>query len=433
MKIGYLIPEFPGQTHAFFMRERAELSRRGVASAMYSTRPPANGAATHEWAAQAAAETTYLTPMSVKTLWSAVCQLMRCGPVSWLRCLLLVLAAKELSIKDRLRLLAMVPVAAAFSADVRNSGVDHVHIHSCANAAWIGVFANKLTGIPYSLTLHGPLHDYGPNQILKWRSAAFVIIITKELLRQARNTLPHDQLPELLLAPMGVDVDAFQRRRPYTPATRNSTVKLVSCGRINVCKGHDDLIRAVHLLRQQGINAELTICGASDGRQQDYLQLLKSLIEQFQLQDSVRLMGSVSEHVVRSELEAAHIFCLASHKEPLGVATMEAMAMQVPAIVTESEGVTEMIQTDVDGILVQPHSAEQFVARICNLIDAPEDARQLGKNGRQTIAARFHSGVSAETIIQGVLGKKQNIDEADSQQLTAIPLQRQDTVTELSK
>jgi hypothetical protein len=63
MKAGYLIPEFPGQTHAFFMRERAELENRGVDSALYSTRPPANGAAAHEWAAAAAAETTYLTPI----------------------------------------------------------------------------------------------------------------------------------------------------------------------------------------------------------------------------------------------------------------------------------------------------------------------------------------------------------------------------------
>ena len=28
-RIGYLIPEFPGQTHAFFMREREELEKLG--------------------------------------------------------------------------------------------------------------------------------------------------------------------------------------------------------------------------------------------------------------------------------------------------------------------------------------------------------------------------------------------------------------------
>lgn len=413
MKIGYLIPEFPGQTHAFFMRERAELSKRGVASDLYSTRRPSNGVAAHEWAAEAAAQTTYLTPLSVRSLWSAFCQLVRSGPFRWVRCLLLIVAAKELSVKDRLQLLAMVPVAAAFTADARKNGVQHVHIHSCANAAWIGVFANKLTGLPYSLTLHGPLHDYGPNQILKWRSAAFVIIITKELLAHVRATLPEDQLPRLLLAPMGVDVEAFRRQRPYQPAAPKSKVRLVSCGRINVCKGHDDLIRAVHLLQERGIDAELRICGASDGRQQDYLNQLHSLIEQYDLHGSIHLMGSVSEQVVRNALEAAHMFCLASHKEPLGVATMEAMAMQVPAIVTESEGVTEMIQTDIDGILVQPHSPEEFVARICGLLDRPEEARMLGERGRRTIIDRFHSGVSAEAIIRGVRRHDESINESD--------------------
>lgn len=410
MRIGYLIPEFPGQTHAFFMRERGELHKRGFNAALYSTRPPANGAAAHEWSAAAAAETNYLTPMSIRQIFTAMVQLLKSGPISWLRCLLVVAAAKELTLKDRCKLLAMIPVAAAFCHHAQRDGVQHLHIHSCANAAWIGVFANKLTGLSYSLTLHGPLCDYGPNQILKWRFAKFVIIITKELLAQVQNALPAEQLPPLLLAPMGVDVEKFQRTRPYVAPCSDAEVRLISCGRINVCKGHDDLIRAVHFLRQRGVDARLNICGASDGRSQAYAELLKSLIEEFKLQDYVKLLGSVSEEVVREELQAAHVFCLASHKEPLGVATMEAMAMELPAIVTESEGVTEMIASGTDGILVRPRSPHDFVDRICDLLDDPAEAVRLGECGRRTVETRFHSGVSAEAIINGIHGTVPTID-----------------------
>ncbi len=404
MKIAYLIPEFPGQTHAFFMRERDELTKRGVKASLYSTRPPENGAAAHEWAAAAAAETNYLTPLTPQHLLRGLGQLLKSGPVAWLQCLLIVMAAKDITLKQRCQLLAMIPVAAAFAAHAKRDGVLHLHIHSCANAAWIGVFASKLTGLKYSLTLHGPLVDYGPNQILKWRSAAFVIIITKELLAQVRNTLPADQLPPLLLAPMGVDVSSFQRTESYEPPSANSELRLVSCGRINVCKGHDDLIRVVHALRKRGIDAKLHICGASDGRKQAYLDLIQSLIDEFNLQDHVKLLGSVSEEVVRDELQSAHVFCLASHKEPLGVATMEAMSMEIPVIVTRSEGVTEMVESTVDGLLVQPHSPGEFVDRICELLDDPTEARRLGMAGRQTIVERFHSGVSAEAIIRGIEG-----------------------------
>ena len=134
MKIAYLIPEFPGQTHAFFMRERDELRNRGAEASLYSTRPPANGAAAHEWAAEAAAETNYLTPMSVRQLGRAFVQLLKSGPAVWFRCLLIVILAKDVSFIHRCRLLAMIPVAAAFAAHAKQNGVEHVHIHSCANA-----------------------------------------------------------------------------------------------------------------------------------------------------------------------------------------------------------------------------------------------------------------------------------------------------------
>lgn len=419
MKIGYLIPEFPGQTHAFFMRERDELQKCGVAAALYSTRPPANGAAAHAWAATAAAETNYLTPMSAGQIFAGLVQLLTSGPLSWLRCLLIVIAARDISAKERCKLLAMIPVAAALSRHAKKNNVQHLHIHSCANAAWIGVFANKITGLEYSLTLHGPLQDYGPNQILKWRSAKFVIVITRELLAQAHNTIPKDQLPPLLLAPMGVDVQAFRRSRPYSAPRRDSTLRLVSCGRINACKGHDDLIRAVNSLQQKGIDAQLHICGASDGRKKAYVDMIHSLIDEYHLHDSVKLLGSVSEEVVREELESAHIFCLASHREPLGVATMEAMAMELPAIVTESAGVTEMIQSSVDGILVQPHAPHEFVDRICELLNDPDRAKRLGKEGRRTVEQRFHSGVSAAAIINGIQSADTQCDQSQIKRVSS--------------
>lgn len=402
MKIGYLIPEFPGQTHAFFMRERAQLAKRDVTALLYSTRPPANGMATHEWAESAASETTYLTPLKPRQLADAAKQLLRSGPLAWVRCLMLILQANDVSFVQRLKLMAMIPVAAAFAADANRKQWRHVHIHSCANAAWLGVFANRLAGIEYSLTLHGPLKDYGPNQHLKWKFAAFVIIITQDLLREATTELPAHCLPTLYLAPMGVDVDRFQRDSAYCAGDRDSTVRLVSCGRINRCKGHHDLIEAVRQLRQQGVDAKLRICGTTDSRNRDYLEQLESMIADNDLAEHVQLLGSVSEEAVRDELQEAQAFCLASVKEPLGVATMEAMAMEIPAIVTRSPGVSEMIREGVDGVLVEPGSPEAFVEQICELLDSPQTAIELGRNGRQTIVDRFSSSVSALRIMEGL-------------------------------
>ena len=69
--IGYLIPEFPGQTHIFFWREIQELRQLGVQPDLVSTRPPDQRIQSHEWSRQAVAQTTYLFPPTVGACWEA--------------------------------------------------------------------------------------------------------------------------------------------------------------------------------------------------------------------------------------------------------------------------------------------------------------------------------------------------------------------------
>jgi colanic acid/amylovoran biosynthesis glycosyltransferase len=402
-RIGYLIPEFPGQTHAFFVREREELERRGIDTVLYSTRPPQNGIATHHWATAARKETTYLMPRGLIDAMHTAWSMMRTAPKAWFRCLKLAFTAEDVTLTGRLRILSLIPAAFRLAACARKDGWTHIHIHSCANAAWLGVFLRQFSDLTYSLTLHGPLQDYGPNQTLKWKFSSFCVVITEDLADQVRKTIAPDCRPLILKAPMGVDPSAFVRSTAYQPPLPGEVVRLVSCGRIHPCKGHDDLIRAVDLLQQRGIRVELTICGAPDGRRPKYPDELNSLIAERSLQAAVRLAGSVSEEQVRAELQRSHAFCLASHSEPLGVATMEAMAMEMPVVVTSSPGVREMITSGVNGILVPPLSPEAIADAICALCAAPDDMRRLAANSRLTIEQRFHSGISAAVIRSGLL------------------------------
>jgi hypothetical protein len=61
MKIGYLIPEFPGQTHIWMWREICHMREWGTQIQMFSTkRPSPESQARHAFASSAAAETFYL-------------------------------------------------------------------------------------------------------------------------------------------------------------------------------------------------------------------------------------------------------------------------------------------------------------------------------------------------------------------------------------
>lgn len=154
MTIGYLVPEFPGQTHAFFWRELTAMEEAGQTVCLYSTRHPAPGTCPHTFAPQATARTTYLfPPRAVDTL-----ELLRpSGRTA--RAAAYVAGLRQTSPAGRARILGLLPSAARLVADARARSVSHIHIHSCANAAHLGALANILGDLPYSLTLHGDLPE----------------------------------------------------------------------------------------------------------------------------------------------------------------------------------------------------------------------------------------------------------------------------------
>ena len=119
---------------------------------------------------------------------------------------------------------------ALLSRLARKRGWSHVHVHSCAESANIALFAHRLSGLPYSMTLHGPLSDYGKNQKQKWRHASFAIVITKKLLAEV-NEQVGESLPEVVeIAPMGVELHKFNRSTPYQPFPASDGAEIVAVG-----------------------------------------------------------------------------------------------------------------------------------------------------------------------------------------------------------
>jgi colanic acid/amylovoran biosynthesis glycosyltransferase len=397
-RIGYLIPEFPGQTHIFFWRELQALMELGLDTDVVSTHRPPKQISSHQWAAEAEQKTFYLMPFSGSDLVHALLEVFKAGLVAWLKCLDVIANAKDVSLWQKLRLLAMVPIAGKLVWLAKQRGWSHIHVHSCANAANVALLAALISELSYSLTLHGPLADYGENQQQKWSFAKFCIVITQKLYEEVKYQLAGYIPSSLLIAPMGVDTTVFNRQTPYQSWVEGRPCQIFSCGRLNPCKGHANLIQAVAILKQQGVNIQLEIAGEDEQGGRGYRKELENLIQQLDLSSAVHLLGAVSETTVKDGLENAHVFVLASLSEPLGVAFMEAMAMGTPIVGTSAGGVKELVEDGVDGILVEPGNVQDLATAISKVIKNPELATQLSQRSRHKISTKFHHRRSAEVL-----------------------------------
>jgi colanic acid/amylovoran biosynthesis glycosyltransferase len=211
-RIGYLVPEFPGQTHTWIWRDRRALEELGIEADLVSTRRPK--LVIHDWAEKAQELTHYLVPLSPHDIGEALAALLKAGPKAVARCLLVPLEVKGVSIKQRLRLAALVVVAGRFAALARERGWSQFHVLSAGDAAHVAAFASFLTGIDYSLTLLAPMDGYGPNQKEKWQHASFALVMSEKLRAEVEEQLGDDAPDRIAIAPMGVDLDHAKRTAP---------------------------------------------------------------------------------------------------------------------------------------------------------------------------------------------------------------------------
>lgn len=394
-KIGILIPQFPGQTHIFFWREILELQKMGMNVTLFSTRPPPPRLISHAWSEEAIARTIYLVDKNPFNAASALTRLPLGHLVGDLR-----REPREFA-KD---VLMSMPAARRLAIACQALGITHVHAHSARRAATICALAKLAYGLDYSLTLHGPLSDYGPGQGFKWRHARFGTVITEKLRGALKEAVGSDLPETVFLQPMGVDTEDFDRPSAYVPPARGTTLRVFSCARLNIVKGHQDLMDAVKLLNDRGLDVRLEIAGEDDEGGSGFRGELEAKISELGLEHKIALLGAISGEAVHAKLLEAGIFVLASWHEPLGVAYMEAMSCGVPTIGTDSGGVPELIRHEKDGLLVPPKSPAALADAIASLARDPEELARLSRAGRARIEAGFSAREGAITLVKGLRG-----------------------------
>jgi len=393
LRIGYIVPQFPGQTHIFFWREIQALEAMGHSVHVFSTTEPPEGLIAHDWSQAAIASTAYLGKISPFHSAMGLARMLPKGlPGDVLR--------EGLSHgKD-----ALITLGAAhmLKAHAKRLGLDHIHAHSCARSALIANYCHRMGGPRYSVTLHGPLSDYGPGQRVKWRGASFATIITHKILHEIQEQLAGDLPERLLVRPMGVDTEIMRRDTPYQPPEAGRPLQIFCCGRLNIVKGHQDLMTATRQLLDQGVDLRVEIAGEDDDGGTGFRGELEEQIKKLRLQDHVKLLGAIDAGAVRQKLQNAHLFVLASWHEPLGVAYMEAMSMGVPTIGTDSGGVRELIQDGSTGYLVEPKNPGMLARTVRALASDPDALTRLSNAGRSHIEAHFRASLGAETLVHEI-------------------------------
>jgi glycosyltransferase involved in cell wall biosynthesis len=169
-------------------------------------------------------------------------------------------------------------------------------------------------------------------------------------------------------------------------------------------KGQETAVRALELVRSQGVDAHLLLVGSakflSAAARHDnaaYIEHLRSRIEAAGLSERVSWLGERED--VPELMRALDVLLMPSTEEPFGRAAAEAMAMEVPVLATNVGGPAEIVRDGVDGHLLPPGDPEAWGRALAQLAASPQTRAEMGRAGGERAREQFSLERHVKTVM----------------------------------
>jgi colanic acid/amylovoran biosynthesis glycosyltransferase len=393
LRIGYLVSKYPAVSHTFILREILALRERDVQIEVASINDSPNRSDLTQVEQNESERTFYVKQAGAFGVIRAASWMIVRRPLGLLRGLRIALI---LGGGDLVRIplcLFYYAEAVILSQWLQRRSLHHLHVHFASQAATVALILTHMVPINLSITVHGPDEFFDvPGHYLAEKIAAsrFVACISFFAQSQLMKMTPGREWHKFDVARLGIDCDHFSPR-PFRSSP--DCFEVLCVGRLVSAKGQLILIEAVAQLIESGRKIRLRFVGDGPDRKE-----LENLVALKGLMSHICFEGSVNQDRIQEFYTAADIFALASFAEGIPVVLMEAMAMEIPCVATNINGIPELIRDGVDGLLVAPSDVQGLSVALMRLMNEAALRESLGKAGRLRVQQSYEISKSADRL-----------------------------------
>lgn len=309
---------------------------------------------------------------------------------------------------------------------VRDQGIEVVLFSSMVTAALAPVLRRRmgaqtplLAAIPVGRDVTLPFGPYQRHVPRVFAALDLVLPISRATGEECvTRGLPQARMR---VVPCGVDVARFAADadrsaaratllaalRASGQAVPDDALLLCSVGRLQERKGFHWFVDAV----MPRLPADVVYLLAGDG---PTTPQVRASIERRDLYERVRLLGRVSEEMLRMLYEGADLFVMPNVPVPgdiegFGVVMLEAGLAGLPTIAAELEGIRDVVREGENGHLLPSGDAEAFAAAIARYHAEPDTLRQASARARRHVETNFSwAAIAAQQleIFRAELGRR---------------------------
>jgi glycosyltransferase involved in cell wall biosynthesis len=214
----------------------------------------------------------------------------------------------------------------------------------------------------------------------RWRGAFRRVVANSHATRAA---LEAEGFTNVSVIPCGVPSIAPRAPLSGVPAACFS-------GRLTRQKGVHVLLEAWRTVREQVPDAQLLIAGDGPGR-----RALEAAAPA-----GVTFLGAVPHDELPRATAAAWVHVVPSAGfEGLGLAAIEAMMRGVAVVASRIGGLSEVVQPDVTGVLVEPNDAGRLATALITLLRDRHRCERMGARGREVAEQSFSQDVYVDRLV----------------------------------
>jgi colanic acid/amylovoran biosynthesis glycosyltransferase len=362
MRIAYLTGQYPRATDTFIQREVAGLRELGVEVDTFSIRRTGDEHMVGSEQKLERDRTFYILPPNPINLLLSHISLLITAPNRYLQAVKLAWTTSQPGLQGALYQFFYFLEAGILTTQIQQRQIVHLHNHIAEASGTVAMLAAQMGGFTYSFTLHGPYIFFRPYQ---WRldekikRALFVCCISHYARSQGMIFAPADKWERMHIIHCGIDPALFDAVSHREPGKR-----LLFVGRLAPPKGLPILLESLSVLTQKHPDILLTVVGDDPDRKK-----LEQMTDRLGLSKNVNYVGYKSQGEVRDYLQHTDVFVLPSFAEGVPVVLMEAMASGVPVVATQVGGVSELVDSGVNGYLVPPSDVAALTEHIEKLLN----------------------------------------------------------------
>jgi len=290
-----------------------------------------------------------------------------------------------------LREIYLLPFSLRALWHLRHQTFNLIHVNELTLLP-LGIVSKWLLRVPMVVHVRSLQRTPGEGRRTRWltgllrRHADAVVAIDQTVAATLADDLP------LSVIHNGLSIDAGTSQ--VRPAGEDEPVKVGFLGVLVQLKGIFELLEAMRILKQRGVNIRCLVAGenarqlsrwkawlfAKFGFGRDVRAELEALIERNGLHQQVELVGFVKD--VRTLYPQLDILCFPSHLNAAGRPVFEAAFYGIPSVVAVRDPVADAVIHEVTGLAIAEPQPPLIADALQRLVEDSELRGRLGTQAR---------------------------------------------------